>query len=246
MSAYKNVNGVWTKAQHIWTNVNGTWTKVKKGFVNVNGVWKQFHTENLSYEIYALGQVQKQTPDSNKGIWSNGALVVPAQRSYNVVTFNAAGAAVSFDSYDLFADQNNEEGLAAKMSGLAAGTFYMVYSYAEPNTHMDNDSGVGQGAMEPVFGGVTSILDNFDLPYAGAYLAIGVARQPPIFEGYCGTYVNSVSNPSATTPQADQGCADGALIYTVDFINGGFANLTQVYAGGNFVTNPHAVGTPVV
>ena len=53
MTAYRNVNGVWTPVKDIYVNVAGSWDVVKRGFRNVSGTWKQFHQREVVVEVTA-------------------------------------------------------------------------------------------------------------------------------------------------------------------------------------------------
>jgi hypothetical protein len=127
--------------------------------------------------------------------------------------------------------------LIAALNSLAAGTPYILFTYDEPQTNASHLT----STVTSLFGGVNSILSG-SVPYRGAYLAMGVARQAPAIEQYCGTFVNSVSNPGASTAQSDDGCSDGGLIYSFRIYNGQFTNVSAIYTGANLVTNGSQTG----
>jgi hypothetical protein len=248
MGAYSKQSGTWDEVKNIYAKNNGGWSLVKRAFVNNNGTWQQFHSGN-GYQVYSLGLYQSVGVAGgnagNVGVWENGPRVSGGTtRSYTLVTFDKYGNVLTAQSFDVFGDATNyaaagsaTQNLIAALNAISVGTPYVLCTYDEPNT---NASAL-TSAMTTLFGGVSSIL-SASVPYRGAYLAMGVARQAPAIEQYCGTFVNSVSNPSASTTQSDDGCTDGGLIYSFRIYNGQFANVSAIYTGGNLVSNSSQTG----
>jgi hypothetical protein len=248
MGAYSDQSGNWNEVKNIYAKNSGNWSLVKRGFVNNHGTWQQFHSGN-TYKVYSLGLEQSLGVAGgnagNVGVWENGPRVSGGTtRSYTLTTFDKYGNVLTAQSYDVFGDSTNyanagsaTQNLIAALNGIAAGAPYVLCTYDEPAT---NASALN-GAMTSLFGGISSIITS-SMPYRGAYLAIGTARQAPAIEQYCGTFVNSVSNPAASTSQTDDGCADGALIYSFRIYNGQFANVSALYTGGGLVTNSNQTG----
>jgi hypothetical protein len=247
MSAFSKQAGTWTPIKSMYGKVAGAWTLVQRAFVNVNGTWTQFFGDN-KFEVYSLGLEQSFVTSADKGLWMNGALVSTAARSYNVIVFDKYGNITSATAYDIFADGVNYANagsqtqlMIAALAAIPAGTSYVIYTYDEPSTNAGNI----KAALTSLFAGNTSILTS-SMAYRGAYLAMGQAQQAPALEVYCGTFMDSVSNSSATTVQADEGCLDAVMHYTFRIYNGQIVNIAQVTLGGTPVVNGHSTGAPTV
>lgn len=248
MGAYSKQSGTWNEVKNVYAKNGGNWSLVKRAFVNNNGTWQQFHGGN-TYKVFSLGLYQSLGVSGgnagNVGVWENGPRVSgPSGRSYTLVTFDKWGNILTAQSYDVFGDATNyanagsaTQNLIAALNSVAAGTPYILFTYDEPQTNASHLT----STVTSLFGGVNSILSG-SVPYRGAYLAMGVARQAPAIEQYCGTFVNSVSNPGASTAQSDDGCSDGGLIYSFRIYNGQFTNVSAIYTGANLVTNGSQTG----
>lgn len=231
----------------------GVWAPVRKAYVNNGGTWTQFFANN-TFEVYSLGLEENAYQTSSyHGFYVNGVNVFPGARSYNLVLLDNYGNITGTFTYDVFTSPGSAAAtFAAKLNSLSAGQLYVIFTYDEPQSY-DTTNGL-PAALTSLFGGNTTIVSG-SMPYRGAYLAMGNAGQAPVLEQYCGTYVNSVSNPGASTQQADAGCADGALVYkfqmwtteaTPGSPKGNFANLTAIYTGGNLVSNSAQTGSMTV
>jgi hypothetical protein len=247
MSASSKQSGTWDTVRNIYGKTGGTWTRVKRAFVKQNGTWTQFHSGNV-FEVYSLGLEQNVVTASNRGLWTNGATGFAGNRSYALVTFDQYGNILTSNIYDVFGDSTNyanagsaTQNLIAALGAIPAGTPYVICTYDEPSTNANALT----SAISNLFGGTPSIIAS-TMPYRGAYLAIGLANQAPVLETYCGTFMNSVSNPSASSPATDQGCLDAILDYTFRVYNGQIVNLAQQRIGSNVVSNSHAVGAVAI
>lgn len=155
------------------------------------------------------------SPAANAGVSTNSTRNGAIARSYGLVLLDKYGNIASNRTFDVFGDANPTAGggptqnLIAALAAIAAGRPYILATYDEPKTNADSLN----SALTSLFGGTASIIGSA-MPYRGAYLAMGLATQAPVIEQYCGTFVNSVSDPSAGTTQDDRGCLDGALKFT--------------------------------
>lgn len=247
MPAFGYESGSWQQVLNMYTYHSGVWTLVHGAWEYNGSAWKQYYSNN-AFQIYACGLQQNVVSSANRGLWQNGVQVYSAARSYNVVLFDNYGNITGNATFDVFGDAGATGGTTATqnminyLNGLNGGQIYAIFSYDEPSTGAANLA----STMTSFFGGTTSILGS-GLAYRGAYVAIGKKGQAPYIEKYAGTYMNSVSNPGASSPQADQGCLDGLLriqfqIYTVAGPNGAFVNENNVYQGGNLINNSAQVG----
>jgi hypothetical protein len=250
MPAYGYVNGEWQQVLNIATYKNGAWTLVTAAYEYNGSAWEQYYSNN-SYEVIACGLEQTVVPSADHGLWMNGVQVLTSGRSYNVVLFDNYGNISATETFDVFADAGSSSGtntqnLINYLAGLNAGQIYLIFTYDEPSTGAANLT----SAFTSLFGGNDSILSS-SMPYRGAYVAMGKKGSAPWLERYCGTYMDSVSNSSATTPQTDQGCLDGCLqytfqMYTTEGPNGEFVNQNTLYQGGDLDSNFFETGMTTV
>lgn len=247
MTISKNVSGTWTPAKHIWKNIAGVWTKVHRVYKNVAGTWTVYHRDDdFVVNSYGLEQNVMTTKGTNGLSINTVFTATPAARSYNLVLFDSTGAQTFYGTYDVFGDSTNYAAAGsatntfiAKLQSIPVGTPYVIFTYDEPQTNC----GQLTSYLTALFGGTASILSVANIAYRGAYTAIGIAGQAPCVETTCGTFMNSVSNPSATTSASDDGCLDAYLSYKFNVHGGKIVNLSAVQLGGNLKTNPTLTAT---
>lgn len=231
MPAYKNVNGTWSLAKHVWVNVNGTWTKVRRLMRNVGGTWTQYHGDN-DFVAYSLGLLQNLVTGSPQGLWSNGTKIVQGMRSYNLIFFDKYGNVTFSRGYDLFGESSGgaptatiygSAQLAADIAAMATGQLFLLTTFDEPQ------AGVMKAPLLPnavnailSIGATSAIFQNANFAYRSAYLLLGAKGSAATFEANRGTLSTNIG-----TGGTDSGCLDGAVQISFNIVNGAYANLTR-------------------